>query len=38
MDCGDGVIEILELQFPGAKRMDAASAVLGHKMGFKVFE
>ena len=38
VDCGDGVIEILELQFPGAKRMDAASAVLGHKMGFKVFE
>ena len=38
VDCGDGVIEILELQFPGAKRMDAANAVLGHKMGFKVFE
>ena len=38
VDCGDGVIEILELQFSGAKRMDAASAVLGHKMGFKVFE
>ena len=38
VDCGDGVIEILELQFPGAKRMDAASAVLGHKMCFKVFE
>ena len=38
VDCGDGVIEILELQFPGAKRMDATSAVLGHKMGFKVFE
>lgn len=38
VDCGDGVIEICELQFPGAKRMDAKSAVLGHKMELKVFE
>lgn len=38
VDCGDGVIEITELQFPGAKRMDAISAVLGHKIAYEVFK
>lgn len=29
---GDGLLEILELQFPGAKRMAAKAALLGHPM------
>ena len=29
---GDGVLEILELQFPGSKRMNAKAALLGHPM------
>lgn len=38
VDCMDGVIEICELQFSGAKRMSAKDAVLGHKICGKVFE
>lgn len=38
VDCMDGVIEICELQFSGAKRMSARDAVLGHKICGKVFE
>lgn len=38
VDCMDGVIEICELQFSGAKRMNARDAVLGHKICGKVFE
>lgn len=30
--CGDGCIEVLELQFPGSKRMDAKSALRGHSL------
>lgn len=36
--CGDGDIEILELQFPGSKRMSAQAAMLGHKLVGKVFD
>ena len=37
VDAGDGVLEILELQFPGAKRMDAKTALRGHALAGKVF-
>ena len=37
VDAGDGVLEILELQFPGAKRMDAKAALRGHDLSGKVF-
>ena len=36
--CGDGDIEILELQFPGSKRMSAQAAMLGHELVGKVFD
>lgn len=36
--CGDGDIEILELQFPGSKRMSAQAAMLGHELLGKVFD
>lgn len=36
--CGDGDIEILELQFPGLKRMSAQAAMLGHELVGKVFD
>ncbi len=36
--CGDGDIEILELQFPGSKRMSAQAAMLGHELVWKVFD
>lgn len=36
VDAGDGVLEILELQFPGAKRMDAKTALRGHDLSGKV--
>lgn len=36
VDAGDGVLEILELQFPGAKRMDAKAALRGHDLAGKV--
>lgn len=36
--CGDGDIEILELQFPGSKRMSAQAAILGHELVGKVFD
>lgn len=35
---GDGLIEIAELQFSGAKRMDAKSALMGKKLLGRVFE
>ncbi len=35
---GDGLIEIAELQFPGAKRMPAKAALLGRPMQGKVFD
>ena len=35
---GDGMIEILELQFPGAKRMEAKDAMRGHDLLGKVFQ
>ncbi|MBE5784240.1 MAG: methionyl-tRNA formyltransferase [Clostridiales bacterium] len=38
VDAGDGVIEILELQFPGAKRMDAKTALRGHDLSGKVLQ
>lgn len=34
---GDGMIEILELQFPGAKRMDSRTLLRGKKLLGKVF-
>lgn len=34
----DKLIEIKEIQFPGAKRMDAKAALLGHQLLGKVFE
>ena len=37
IDADDGVLEVLELQFPGAKRMDAKSALRGHALAGKVF-
>ena len=37
VDAGDGVLEILELQFSGAKRMDAKTALRGHALAGKVF-
>lgn len=36
--CGDGDIEILELQFPGSNRMSAQAAMLGHELVGKVFD
>ena len=36
--CGDGDIEILELQFPGSKRMSAQAAMLGLELVGKVFD
>lgn len=36
--CGDGDIEILELQFPGSKCMSAQAAMLGHELVGKVFD
>ncbi|MEL7609874.1 MAG: methionyl-tRNA formyltransferase [Bacillota bacterium] len=30
--CGDGCVEVLEMQFPGSKRMDAKSALRGHSL------
>ena len=36
--CGDGDIEILELQFPGSTRMSAQAAMLGHELVGKVFD
>ena len=36
--CGDGDIEILELQFPGSKRMSAQAAMHGHELVGKVFD
>ena len=38
VQCGDGDIEILELQFPGSKRMSAQAAMLGHELVGKVFD
>lgn len=38
VDAGDGVLEILELQFPGAKRMDAKTALRGHDLKGKVLQ
>lgn len=38
VDAGDGVIEIVELQFPGAKRMDAKTALRGHDLSGKVLQ
>lgn len=35
VNAGDEQIEILELQFPGAKRMDAKTALLGHSLAGK---
>ncbi len=35
--CSDGLIEILELQYPGAKRIDAKSFLCGHELLGKVF-
>ena len=32
------LIEIKEIQFPGAKRMEAKAALLGHQQIGKVFE
>ncbi|HWQ59278.1 MAG TPA: methionyl-tRNA formyltransferase [Clostridia bacterium] len=32
VDAGDGLVEILEMQFPGARRMDAKTALLGHPL------
>jgi methionyl-tRNA formyltransferase len=37
VDAGDRLIEIAELQFPGAKRMDAKTALLGHSLAGKTF-
>ncbi len=37
VDAGDGVLEILELQFPGAKRMEAKAALRGRDLSGKVF-
>lgn len=37
MDAGDGLLEILEIQFPGAKRMDAKTALLGRPLLGKTF-
>lgn len=34
----DKLIEIKEIQFPGAKRMEAKAALLGHQLLGKVFE
>ncbi len=34
---GKGLIEIIELQFPGGKRMEAKAALLGHPMRGKRF-
>lgn len=34
---GDGLLEILELQFPGGKRMDAKAALLGRSLAGKRF-
>ncbi|MBQ3201940.1 MAG: methionyl-tRNA formyltransferase [Clostridia bacterium] len=38
VDAGDGVIEVVELQFPGAKRMDAKTALRGHDLNGKVLQ
>ena len=32
------IIELKEIQFPGAKRMEAKAALLGHQLLGKVFE
>ena len=32
---GNGTLEILELQAPGAKKMDASSYLIGHKLNFR---
>ena len=34
----DKLIEIKEIQFPGAKRMEAKAVLLGHQLLGKVFE
>ncbi len=36
VDCGDELLEIMELQFPGAKRMDAKTALRGRALLGKV--
>ena len=35
---GEGLLEILELQFPGGKRMDAKAALLGHNLAGERFQ
>lgn len=37
VNAGDGLLEICELQFPGGKRMDAGTALLGHAIEGKRF-
>lgn len=38
VNCADNMIEIAELQFPGAKRMSAKTALLGHNLSGKAFK
>lgn len=38
VNAGDGLIEILEMQFPGAKRMAAKMALLGHPLAGRTFQ
>ena len=37
VDAGDGLVEILELQFPGAKRMEAKAALPGRPLAGRMF-